>query len=63
MAVSVNFAAAYPLSIGGYTLPGYTAFYTVILNLVVAIVLTPLFKAMSSKSAPVDETVAADYRA
>jgi SSS family solute:Na+ symporter len=38
-----------PLSVGGYTLPGYTAFYTVILNLVVAIVLTPVFNAMSGK--------------
>jgi solute:Na+ symporter, SSS family len=61
MAVSVNFAAAYPLAFGGFTFPGYTAFYTVILNLVLAIVLTPLFNAMTG--APVDQTVAADYRA
>src|SRR6201999_881481 len=39
MAVAVNYAAAYPLAIGGYTLPGYSAFYTAILNLVIAIVL------------------------
>jgi SSS family solute:Na+ symporter len=63
MAVSVNFAAAYPLSIGGYGLPGYSALYTVILNLGIAIVLTPVFNAMSAKSARVDETVAADYLA
>ena len=37
------------------------ALYTVILNLVIAIVLTPIFKAMGGK--PVDETVAADYHA
>ena len=49
MAVSVNFAAAYPLAIGGYTLPGYSAFYTVIVNLVIAIVLTPVFNAMGGK--------------
>jgi hypothetical protein len=33
----------------------------VVLNLVVAIVLTPLFKAMGAK--PLDATVAADYHA
>ncbi len=61
MAVSVNFAAAYPLVIGGYTLPGYSAFYTVILNLVIAIVLTPVFDAMGGKR--IDETVPSDYHA
>jgi SSS family solute:Na+ symporter len=61
MAVSVNFAAAYPLAFGGMTFPGYTAFYTVILNLVIAIVLTPVFNAMGGKRT--DATVAADYHA
>jgi len=61
MAVAANFAATYTLTFGGFAVPGYSAFYTVVLNLVVAIVLTPLFKAMSG--APIDETVAADYRA
>jgi solute:Na+ symporter, SSS family len=61
MAVSANFAATFPLAVGGFTFPGYSALYTVVLNIVVAIVLTPLFKAMSA-AAP-DETVAADYRA
>jgi SSS family solute:Na+ symporter len=61
MAVAVDFASSYPLSLGGYMLPGYTAFYTVVLNLVIAIVLTPLFNAMGGKR--IDETVAADYHA
>ena len=61
MAVSVNFAAAYPLAFGGMTFPGYTAFYTVIVNLVIAAVLTPVFNAMGGKQ--VDATVAADYLA
>ena len=61
MAVSVNFAAAYPLAFGGYSFPGYTALYTVVLNLVIAIVLTPVFNAMGGKK--VDETVASDYYA
>jgi SSS family solute:Na+ symporter len=61
MFVSANLAPTYPLAFAGFTVPGYTALYTVILNLVVAIVLTPLFRLMSA--APVDDTVAADYRA
>ena len=39
---------------------GYTAFYTLILNLVVAVVLTLVFNAMGARK--VDETVAADYQ-
>jgi SSS family solute:Na+ symporter len=61
MAVSVNYAAAYPLAVGGMTLPGYTAFYTVIVNFVIAVVLTPVFNAMGGKQ--LDETVASDYAA
>ncbi len=62
MAIAANLQAAYPLSIGGYAFPGYTAFYTLILNLIVAAVLTPVFNLMSAGK-PVDETVAADYLA
>jgi len=61
MAVAVNFQAAYPLAIGGWTFPGYTALYTLILNLVIAIVLTPVLNALSAK--PTDQTAAADYYA
>jgi len=61
MAVAANLTPAYPLSIGGYTFPGYSAFYTVILNLLLAIVLTPLCNAMSGERAPVDATLPADY--
>jgi solute:Na+ symporter, SSS family len=62
MAVAAHLTPAYPLAFGGYTFPGYTAFYTLILNLVIAIVLTPLFNAMGSRTV-IDETVAADYLA
>jgi len=62
MFLAVN-SPNYPLTIGGFSFPGYTALYTVILNLVVAVVLTPVFNAMRSGAAPVDATVAADYRA
>ena len=63
MAVATKLTTTFPLVVGGYTFPGYTAVYTVILNLVVAIVLTPVFNAMGSKGTPFDETVAADYYA
>ena len=55
--------AAGPLQFVGYTFPGYTALYTVILNVVVAIVLTPVFNAVTAQRVPFDETVAADYHA
>jgi SSS family solute:Na+ symporter len=61
MAMSVNFAAAYPLAFGGWTFPGYTAFYTVVLNLIIAVILTPVFNAMGGKKS--DETVPSDYYA
>jgi SSS family solute:Na+ symporter len=62
MAVAVNFASIYPLTIGGYSIPGYSALYTVILNLAIVAVLTPVFRAMSS-GVPIDETIASDYYA
>jgi SSS family solute:Na+ symporter len=63
MAVAANLTPTYSLSLGGYSFPGYTALYTVILNVVVAIVLTPLFNAMNGGRAPFDETAVADYHA
>jgi len=63
MAVQVHLTPTFPLTFGGYTFPGYTAFYTVILNLVVALVLTPLFNAISARKVAPDETLAADYQA
>ena len=62
MFVAVN-TPNYPLVIAGFTLPGYAAIYSVILNLVVAVVLTPIFNALRGGKAPVDATVAADYLA
>ena len=63
MAVAVNLTPTFPLQIAGYTFPGYTALYTVILNIIVAIVLTPVFKALAAQRTPFDETVASDYYA
>ena len=61
MFVAANLTPNYPLEFAGYTFPGYTALYTVVLNLVIAIVLTPVFKAMGARL--VDATVPADYHA
>jgi SSS family solute:Na+ symporter len=63
MAISAKLTSTYPLTIDGYSLPGYSALYTLILNLVIAVVLTLVFNAMGAKSAPPDETVAGDYHA
>ena len=60
MFIAAKLAPNYPLAIGGFTFPGYSALYTLILNLVVAAVLTLLFNAGTKTRA--DETVAADYR-
>jgi SSS family solute:Na+ symporter len=51
------------LVIAGFTLPGYAAIYSVILNLAVAVVLTPIFNALRGGKPPLDATVAADYLA
>jgi SSS family solute:Na+ symporter len=59
MAASVNFAAMYPLAIGGWTFPSYIALSTLVLNLIVSAVLTPVFNAIASQAA--DETLASDY--
>jgi solute:Na+ symporter, SSS family len=61
MAAAVNFSAIYPLTIAGWTFPGYTALYTVVLNLAVAVALTPMLNAVAAGAS--DQTVAADYHA
>ena len=63
MAVAAHLTPTYPLAVAGHLFPGYTAFYTLILNLVLAIVLTPLFNMLSAVKVPLDATVAADYHA
>jgi hypothetical protein len=63
MAIATKLTTTFPLHVGSHTFPGYTAVYTVVLNLVVAIVLTPVFNALSSQKTSLDETVASDYTA
>jgi SSS family solute:Na+ symporter len=62
MAISVKLTNTFPLHVGGHTFPGYSAVYSVILNLVIAIVLTPVFNALAANKTPADQTVAADYQ-
>jgi len=63
MAAAVNLTPTFPLILFGFGIPGYTALYTFILNLFVAVVLTPIFDALSGARARHDDTVAADYSA
>jgi SSS family solute:Na+ symporter len=63
MAVATKLTPTFPLVIGGYTFPAYTAVYTVIINLLVAVLLTPLFNGIGPRRAVTDETVASDYHA
>jgi solute:Na+ symporter, SSS family len=61
MFVAANFTPTYGLTVGTFTFPGYSALYSVILNLVLAVVLTPLFNLMSGRHA--DRIIAAEYHA
>ena len=61
IAVKYSFTSIWPIAIAGYSLPGYTALYTLVLNLLLAVALTPVFNAMAVHTK--DETVPADYRA
>ena len=61
MFIAANFAPTYALAVGGFTFPGYSALYALIINLVLTLVLSPLFNLVSAGSA--DETAAAEYRA
>jgi len=63
MAIATHLTPSFPLELGHYTIPGYTAVYTLLLNLAVAAALTPLCNAVGGPRARVDETCAADYRA
>jgi hypothetical protein len=60
MVASTGFqSATYPLALDGLIVPGYAALYSLILNFVVAAVLTPVFNVVagtrgSDQTAPVD---------
>ncbi len=62
IAAAAGFKPTWALSVGGYGIPGYTALYTLILNIALAFVLTLVFRATKLGNDR-DETVAADYHA
>jgi hypothetical protein len=61
MAVAVNLTPTYPLQVAGYVFPGYAALYTVILNLALVVVLTPLFNLLSNRRTAFGEIVSSDF--
>ena len=63
MAIATHLTPTFPLAVGGYIFPGYSAVYTVVLNLLTAMLLTPLFNRMAPARPQADETLAADYHA
>ena len=60
MAIHVNFVSTYPFTINGVTYKVYTALVAFVVNLVVATVLTLIFKAVRLPNGK-DATAAADY--
>ena len=62
MAAALDFkSSTYPLAVGGFTMPGYAAVYSLILNLAVASALTMVFRGVGAADDK-DETALADYR-
>jgi solute:Na+ symporter, SSS family len=61
MAVAADLKPTYSLVLAGFVLPGYTAFYTLLLNLGLAVVLTLVLNALGTSRENADETAAADY--
>jgi SSS family solute:Na+ symporter len=51
MAFATHLTPTYPLHLAGWTLPGYSAFYTLLLNLTIATLLTPLLDALMARDA------------
>ena len=60
MAVAAHLTPTYPLHVGGYTLPGYTAFYTLALNLALSVALTPLGNALGARRARLAQAAVLD---
>jgi SSS family solute:Na+ symporter len=60
MAASQSFKSPFPLSIGSFKVTMYSAFFAILANLLVTLVLTPVTRRLDPR--PVrDETVAGDY--
>ena len=54
MAATQSFASSiYPLTVFGFSLPGYAALYSVVLNVLVVVALSPVFNLLTGRRAPV----------
>lgn len=61
MVAAENFKTSiYPLHLGALTVPGYAALYSVIINIVVAIALTLILRALKTPAGR-DQTAPDDY--
>jgi solute:Na+ symporter, SSS family len=60
MAASQDFKAPYPLHLGSLDITMYSAFFAVLANIVVVLVLTPVFRRLDAGE-PADETSPEDY--
>lgn len=60
MFIAAGYKAVYPVTLGSLNVPMYTAFAVLILNLVLAIVLTPIFEAIGARRGR-DLTSPTDY--
>jgi SSS family solute:Na+ symporter len=63
LAFKTELKPVFSLVFAGHTFPGYSAFYTLVLNLVLAALLTPVFNVLGSNKTAVDATLPADYHA
>jgi SSS family solute:Na+ symporter len=60
MAVQAHLTPTYPLHLGSFSLPGYAAFYALLLNLAISVLLTPVCRAWSARRRA-RPSVALDY--
>jgi SSS family solute:Na+ symporter len=60
MAASQQFKPIYPLHLAGLTIPTYAAFASLVINVIVTIVLTPIFTAAGTARGR-DQTEAGHY--
>jgi SSS family solute:Na+ symporter len=62
MAATTGFqSATFPLQIDSLTVPGYAALYALALNVVLSVVLSPIFNRLQATHGT-DETTPSDYR-
>jgi len=61
VAAAANFTPTWALAVGGYGIPGYTALYTLVINIAVTVAATMVLRALGV-AMPLDLTVPADYR-